>query len=232
MMKKLKKAMKSGKGIRIKLSPGEAETIESDEMVFTTGGRVSIGKAFKKLGKDIKQTFKKAQKGYKEKLRPTVSPFMKTLIQEGIKTAGSKVMEQAALSAGADPASAKVLGKATSAMLDKPAKQAAAKSGLGMNRVTPIKKIPVGLGMNKVSPIKTIPALTSGTGRLMTCGMGYQPKDVFIGGDKVPIQYGGNIKQGNLLPVERRYMPVITASTPMMPLKAGKGLYLPGEGLF
>lgn len=223
LKKKMMKAAKMGKGLRMKISPSEAETIESEDMTFTAGGRVSIGKAFKKLGKDIEKGFKTAAKGYREKARPIVGPFMRTLVQEGIKTAGSKVMEQAALSAGADPATAKILGKATGEMLKKPAKEAAQKSGLGMNRVTPIKRQPM---------VKMLSPMTTGTGRMLNMGAGFQPKDVYIGDDKVPIQYGGLIKQGNLLPVHSRYMPVITASTPMMPLSKGKGLYLPGEGLF
>jgi len=238
LKKKMMKAAKMGKGLRMKISPSEAETIESEDMVFTAGGRVSIGKAFKKLGKDIEKGFKTAAKGYRQKARPVVGPFMRTLVEEGIKTAGSKVMEQAALSAGADPTSAKILGRATGEMLKKPARKAAQKSGLGMNRVTPIKTMPSGMGMNRVTPIKRKPMvkmlspMTTGTGRMLNMGAGFQPKDIYIGDDKVPIQYGGLIKQGNLLPVHSRYMPVITASTPMMPLSKGKGLYLPGEGLF
>lgn len=137
-MKKMMKAMRLGKGVRVCLDPEESEMMEGVE--FTSGGRVkSIEKAFKKVGKDIKkglkktgEELKKVPKYYRKNIRQYTQPIAKVLIEEGIPLIGEKLVEEGMKAMDVPAPVAKLAGKATKAGLKKPSQTAFKKSGLGL----------------------------------------------------------------------------------------------------
>jgi hypothetical protein len=81
------------------------------------------------------------------------------------------------------------------------------------------------------SPITVAPL----RGRIpRTAGMGIRYKDVSINDHMLPpVVYGGQVNMGSLISEKHgSYTPYQTASTPMMPLGKGQGLYAGGRGLF
>ncbi len=55
MRKKIARAVRESRGCRVQLSPEEAQGVQTE----LGGGKINIGKSFKKLGKDIKKGFTK-----------------------------------------------------------------------------------------------------------------------------------------------------------------------------
>jgi hypothetical protein len=89
MAKKMKSSMRMGKGMRMRLSPEEMASMEGRTFGFTEGGRItlkSIGKSFKKLGKQAESGLKKfgkdAESGLKLAGRET---------ERGLKIAGREI---------------------------------------------------------------------------------------------------------------------------------------------
>lgn len=244
---KMDKSMRMGRGVRCCMSPDESSSMTGEGMKFTQGGRVKslkqlsrdAGKAFKKAGEELKRV----PKYYRKNIREYTSPMAKVLIQDGIPMIGEKLVEEGLKAAGADPFTAKLAGKAAKAGLEKPAKMGYEQSGLGLrglpgaSRIAPERRIPK-------MPVRVLPGSTlkepqdMGTGLYAgraiggriprSAGGALRYKDIYLSETMLPkITYGGNIvESGRLLATTHgAYTPYITASTPMMPLPSGKGLY-------
>ena len=89
LAKKIKSSMRTGKGLRMKLSPEETASMTGRDFGFTEGGRItlkSIGKSFKKFGKQAESGLKKfgkdAESGLKLAGRET---------ERGLKIAGREI---------------------------------------------------------------------------------------------------------------------------------------------
>lgn len=77
--KKLLTGFKRNKGVRIMLEPDEIEA------TMMKGSGINIGKAFKKLGRDIKKTATSAGRAIdKEVLKPVAKGFKKEIIDSGV----------------------------------------------------------------------------------------------------------------------------------------------------
>lgn len=77
--KKLLSSFKRNKGLRIQMSPDEIEA------TMMKGSGVNIGKAFKKLGRDIKKTATSAGRAIdKEVLKPVAKGFKKEIVDSGV----------------------------------------------------------------------------------------------------------------------------------------------------
>ena len=84
--KKLLSGFKKSKGVRIMLSPDEIEA------TMMKGSGVNIGKAFKKLGKDIKKGATKAiSEVDKAVLKPVAKGFQKEIVDSGV---GKKIAKE------------------------------------------------------------------------------------------------------------------------------------------
>ena len=75
---KLMKAMEAGKGMKIMLTPKE---LGANGVEMLDGGRINwrgIGRTLRKVGKE-------AGKFYREEIRPTLGPALKTLVKRGVE---------------------------------------------------------------------------------------------------------------------------------------------------
>jgi len=62
--KKIRSSLRMGKGLRMKLSPGEAESMSGDYN-FTAGGRISFGSIGRKMDKGLSSISRKTKRGIK-----------------------------------------------------------------------------------------------------------------------------------------------------------------------
>lgn len=135
--KKIQKAIKNNKGVRISFSPAEVELFSPK-----LGGKINVGKALKSFGKQASkglnnfgEDLKTVPKYYRNNVRAYTQPAAKVLIEEGIPMLGSKLVEEGMKAAGADPLTSKLAAKAVSASLKQPAQLAFKKSGLGVKKI-------------------------------------------------------------------------------------------------
>ena len=75
-MAKIKRAINENRGVRIQLTPQEIESVRTS----LKGGKVSVGKVFKDIGKKIVSTAKKVG----SELKPLARPAIKGLVDVGV----------------------------------------------------------------------------------------------------------------------------------------------------
>lgn len=254
MADKIKKSMRAGRGVRCCMSPQETETMESEDMEFTTGGRIKVkslkelnresARNLKKAGKELKKTFTKTiPEGYKSKVRKYTSPFFKGALGYAIPEIGSELIGAFADTFEAPPIVKKSLQSGVKSALKPVSEDVYRRSGLGMKKMLPPKG---GVAMERTRRIPKMPVMTlprsvavsdmdSGMGLYAGRTGGRMPrsaggairyKDNFMNDAMLPsIVYGGQVTMGNMMDTTHpSYTPFQSASTPMMPFY-GKGLF-------
>jgi len=99
-----------GSAVQMQLSPDELmankQAVMNGEMEgegIYTGGKINIGKAFKKAGKSLVKAEKVVRK----------NPITRNIVKKGLPLVASKVAERGAIYAGVDPKTAKEIGSIT-----------------------------------------------------------------------------------------------------------------------
>lgn len=110
-----------GSAVQLQLSPDELmankQAVMDGEIEgegIYTGGKINIGKAFKKAGKSLSKAAKKTGSAIvKAEKVVRKNPVTRTIVKKGLPLVASKVAERGAIYAGVDPKTAKEIGSIT-----------------------------------------------------------------------------------------------------------------------
>jgi hypothetical protein len=244
---KIRKALRSGKGVRMMCCKEESDSMMGDDMEFTEGGRIKVkslkqlnresARNLKKAGKELKKTFTKTiPEGYKSKVRKYTSPFFKGALQYAIPEAGSQLVGSFLDVVEAPEFVKKTVQAGTKAGLKPLATKAYRKSGLGLR--VPKMHSTGGVAMDRripKMPVKTLPRSIAVND--MDMGMGLYAGATRMGmgmcmGGRMPRSAGGAIRYKDISIGDQKLPPIVMGGAVNMGslIDINRSAYSPYQG--